>query len=104
ARKDLPKLGDEGTEVEKYQRLLEAQGVNLNRNRKYDAAMQAAVSKWFKDKYGEDFDGSEITAWIALELEAFVLKGEKGDPGKDGELKGELKIQGIVEAKAPEAE
>ena len=69
AVKNLPKYGDEGTEVGFFQRQLVAKGAkNLTFNNKYDAAMVASVAAWFKAKYGSTFDGKSITSWIAREL------------------------------------
>lgn len=106
---NLPALGDSGTVVEYFQRLLSSDGADIERTGVYDNAMKAAVAKWFKDKHGGDFSGDAITSWIAIDLQRSQMKGEKGDPGepgkdgKDGTLNGKIRLDGVVDAKAPDA-
>lgn len=101
-----PVKGDSGTRVAYYQRMLSALGFPTSRTKVFDNQTQASLVAWYA-QYGDDFDGSAITDWVALQLHKDLLKGEKGDPGADGadgHLTGSFVIEGTVHATVEDTE
>ena len=88
----LPKFGDEGPEVQYWQRLLVRLKCLSTANSKYDATMRTALINWFKTISDASYNGNEITSSVAHNLQRAALgqpgpkgdKGDKGDAGEDG--------------------
>lgn len=99
----LPSKGDKGEVVKYWQRLLIMDGIPLPKygaDGGYEDETVAAVRAWFKrESGGKDFHGRNITSWIAVNLQANVFrgaKGERGPAGKDGR-DGVLQLPATVE-------